>query len=356
MIDIALPALVTVFAWWFSTGVILLLDRLRPETFRRSMAWATAVLAAALSGLWLVAGETTPAAAYVGFFCGLAVWGWIELSFLTGIITGPRREGCPAGARGVRRFGAALAAILWHEVAILLGAALVLALSWGQPNQVGAWTFMILWVMRQSAKLNIFLGARNTGRAFLPEHLRYIGTYFRSRPMNMLFPFSVTAGTLFCTWLFHRALAPGATAFDVVAAGLLGTLAALAVLEHWFLMLPLRIEALWRWAMECRAARGASAARSAAWEPGRAAPCDAERLGRLLDDVADGAYGRVERLHGTLPATTGWLRFQIAEGRSSVERLAPERGLAPHVVAVGPRLDVVRLRAALDACLAPVPA
>lgn len=356
MLEIGLPVLVTVFAWWFSTGVILLLDRLRPETFRRSMAWATAVLAGALFGLWFVAADTTPSAAYIGFFCGLAVWGWIELSFLTGVITGPRREGCPPGAKGMRRLGAAIGAILWHEIAILVGAVVVLALTWGQPNQVAAWTFMILWVMRQSAKLNIFLGARNTGKAFLPDHLRYIGTYFRTRPMNMLFPVSVTAGTLFCAWLFHRALAPGATAFDIAAAGMLGTLAALAVLEHWFLMLPLRIEALWRWAMERRAARKAVGARTAAWESGLSAPCDAERLGRLLDDVADGAYGRVEKLHGMLPAATGWLRFDIADGQSCVERLAPARGLAPRVVAVGPRQDLARLRAALDACLAPVPA
>lgn len=355
MAEIGLPALATVFAWWFSTGLILLLDGLRRETFRRSMAWATAFLVAALSGLWQVAADTSVAGAYVGFVCGLAVWGWIELSFLTGFITGPRREPCPPGLAGPRRVVAAIAAILWHEAAIIAGAVLVLWLSWGQPNQVGAWTFMILWVMRQSTKINIFLGARNTGENFLPNHLRYIGSYFRTRPMNLLFPFSITASTLFCAWLFHRAVVPGATPFDVTAASILGTLAALAVLEHWFLMLPLPFEALWRWAMDQRRA-ARPGPRIASWESGFSAPCDADSLGRLLEDVAIGVYGRVERLHGTLRSGSGWLRFDLAGGRALVERITPIGDLAPRVVAVGATRDLARLRAALEACLRPAPA
>lgn len=355
MAEIGLPALATVFAWWFSTGLILLLDGLRRETYRRSMAWATAVLAAALWGLWRVAADTSVAGAYLGFVCGLAVWGWIELSFLTGFITGPRREPCPPGLAGPRRVMAAIAAILWHEAAIIAGAVLVLWLSWGQPNQVGAWTFLILWVMRQSTKVNIFLGARNTGEKFLPDHLRYIGSYFRTRPMNLLFPFSVTAATLFCAWLFHRAAAPGATPFDVAAAGILGTLAALAVLEHWFLMLPLPFEALWRWAMDRRDAPGPGP-RTASWESGFSASCDADSLGRLLEDVALGVYGQVDRVHGTLRSGSGWLRFDLSGGRALVERIAPMADLAPRVVAVGATRDLVRLRAALEACFRPAPA
>ena len=355
MAEMVLPALATVFAWWLSTGLILLLDGLRRETFRRSMASASAVLVAALLGLWQVAPEPSVGGAYIGFLCGLSVWGWIELAFLTGFITGPRREPCPPGLSGPRRVAAAIAAILWHEAAIIVGAALVLWLSWGQPNQVGAWTFMILWVMRQSTKLNIFLGARNTGENFLPDHLRYIGTYFRTRPMNLLFPFSVTASTLFCAWLFHRAAAPGATPFDVTAASILGTLAALAVLEHWFLMLPLPFEALWRWAMDRRGKTG-PAPRIASWESGFSAPCDADSLGRLLEDVALGAYGRVDRLHGTLRSGSGWLRFDLAGGRALVERITPIGEPAPRVVAVGATRDLARLRTALEACLKPAAA
>lgn len=355
MAEIGLPVLVTIFAWWFSTGLILLLDRLKRETFVRSMGWASGALVAALSGVWWLADDTSIAGAYLGFVCGLAVWGWIELAFLTGFITGPRRTPCPAGLTGPRRVVAAIGVILWHEFAIIAGVLALLALSWEAANQVALWTFMILWVMRQSTKLNIFLGARNTGEVFLPEHLRYIGTYFRSRPMNVLFPFSVTAATLFCAWLFHRALLHGATPFDVTAASLLGTLAALAVLEHWFLMMPLPSEALWRWAMDRRGV-ASSPPRAMAWEAGLAEPCDADSFGRLLADVADGAYGKVESLQGTLRSEAGWVAFEIADGRATLRPLTPAGDTAPRVMAVGTSSDLARLRAAIQACLRPVAA
>lgn len=356
MAAIGIPVLVTVFAWWFSTGLILLLDGLRRETFRRSMAFATAFLVAALAGIWGLRDEASVAGAYLGFLCGLAVWGWIELSFLTGVITGPVRTPCPPGLSGVRRVLAAIGVILWHELAIIGGAAAILALSWGAANHVAAWTFAILWVMRQSTKINIFLGARNTGEVFLPDHLRYIGSYFRHRSMNLLFPVSVMAATLFCAWLFHHAFMAGATPFDVTAASLLGTLAALAVLEHWFLMMPLPIERLWRWAMDRREAAGRAAPRMAAWESGLSAPCDADRLGRLLTDVADGAYGPVESLRGTLRSPSGWVQFDMSEGRARLASVTQGANAAPRVVAVGATGDLMRLRAALLACLRPVAA
>ena len=37
-----------------------------------------------------------------------------------------------------------------------------------QPNQVATWTFALLWVMRLSAKFNLFLGVRNRGEEFGP--------------------------------------------------------------------------------------------------------------------------------------------------------------------------------------------
>jgi putative photosynthetic complex assembly protein 2 len=356
MVEIGLPALATIFAWWFSTGLILLLDGLRRETFRRSMAFATVFLLTALSGIWAVREEATVAGAYLGFLCGLAVWGWIELSFLTGMITGPVRTPCPPGLTGPRRVVAAIGAILWHEFAIIAAAAVLVLLSWDAPNQVAVWTFMILWVMRQSTKINIFLGARNTGEVFLPDHLRYIGSFFRHRSMNLLFPVSVMASTLFCAWLFHHAFKAGATPFEVTSASLLGTLAALAVLEHWFLMMPLPIERLWRWAMDRREAAGRPAPRVAAWESGLSAPCDADRLGRLLNAVADGAYGEVESLRGTLRSASGWVQFDLAEGRARVATITPAANAAPRVVAVGATSDLMRLRAALIACLRPAAA
>ena len=42
------------------------------------------------------------------------------------------------------------------------------------------------------AKLNLFLGVPNLSVEFLPPHLGYLASYFSNKPMNLLFPASVT--------------------------------------------------------------------------------------------------------------------------------------------------------------------
>jgi len=239
------PALAVLLVWWSATGLILLLDSLPRRTFGRSLTAASALAAAALFGLAATSGAATPANAYAAFACAVAVWGWQELAFLTGYVTGPRRHGCPPGCDGTRHFVHAVEAILYHEFAIAACAAAVVLLTWGEPNQVGTWTFLVLWVMRQSAKLNLFLGVRNPGTEFLPPHLRYLASYFRRRPMNLLFPISVAVPAAVLVLIVQTGLAPGATEFDATAAALVGTLVALAILEHLLLVLPLPASLLW---------------------------------------------------------------------------------------------------------------
>lgn len=254
MLDIALPALFALFVWWFSTGAILWLDGLPRRTYPRSMAAASVVQAGAYWGLADSSGDASVLGAYCAFSCGLLAWAWQEMAFLMGFATGPSRAACPPDAVGFRRFTLALRAILYHELAIIAGAVAVVAVTWGQPNQIGTWTYLLIWAMRQSAKLNVFLGARNLNEQFLPPHLRYLGSFFLRRPMNLLFPFAVTAATLLTAGLFHVALAPSASDFQAAGFTFLGTLAALATLEHWFLVLPIPAEALWNWGLRSRAA------------------------------------------------------------------------------------------------------
>ncbi len=247
-----LPILFTLFLWWFSTGAILFLDGLPRHTFRWSLGGATIVLVVALYALKITAADRGVAGAYCAFTGALLVWGWLEMSFLMGFITGPRTTACPIGSQGWRRATHAIEAILYHEFALLAGALLVAAVSWQAPNQVGLWTFAVLWVSRQSAKLNIFLGARNLSEEFLPDHLRYLQSYFTRRTMNLLFPLSVTVGTIASVMLWQTALddaVPEATATGI---SFLATLLTLAVLEHWFLMLPIPSGALWDWGMRSR--------------------------------------------------------------------------------------------------------
>jgi len=291
MADFGLPALYALFIWWFSTGAILWLDGLPARTYRWSMLGATMVLVGALCGLAASSADDSVLGAYCAFSCGLLIWGWQEMAFLMGYATGPVKAPCPPDARGWRRFVLALQAILHHQIAILAGAVAVVVATWGQPNQIGTWTYLLIWGMRQSAYINVFLGARNLNEQFLPDHLRYLGSFFLARPMNLLFPFAVTAATLLTALLFHRALAAGASDFEAAGFTFLGTLAALATLEHWFLVLPIPAEALWKWGMRSRrdAAGGPVEGVVAAAAPSMAPALAPDRLRRLRPDAATAA-------------------------------------------------------------------
>jgi len=248
------PVAFTIFVWWFSTGAILYLDGLPRRTFPWTMLAATGVLALAMYGLYSTASDTRVIAAYVAFGCAIMVWAWQEIAFLLGYVTGPMRSHCPAQARGWKRAGWALLAVLHHELALVALALAVAILTWGGENQTGWWTFLVLWVMRQSAKLNIFLGARNLSESFLPAHLKYLQSYFRRRTMNALFPFSVVGSGLVAVLTWQAAVADGVTAFDAVALTFAATLLTLALVEHIFMMLPLPSEKLWSWGMRSRGA------------------------------------------------------------------------------------------------------
>jgi putative photosynthetic complex assembly protein 2 len=249
MTDHALAALFVLVVWWFSTGAILWVDGLPRWTFRFSLAGATVLALGALYGLLATSRTPTTGAAYLAFTCALGVWGWHELAFLLGVVTGPRKEPCPPDARGWRRFVYATAAIIHHEVALAATLLLIAALTWGEPNQVGTLTFLVLWVMRLSAKVNVFLGVRNLATEFIPEHLRYLLSYFRRAKLNPLMPFSLVVGTAVVVRFVAEATDGEATAFVLVGKTLLATILGLAVIEHLFLALPVPDALLWRWAL-----------------------------------------------------------------------------------------------------------
>ncbi len=248
-----LPALFALFVWWFSTGAIMYLDGLPRRTFKYSMIGATLLLAASLYGLWATRSDTSLAGAYLAFTCGLLAWGWQEISFYMGFVTGPRSAPCPEGCRGWRHFGHAIETSLWHELAIIAAAVAVVALTWHGGNQIGVCTFLVLWWMHQSAKLNVFLGVRNLNEEFLPEHLGFLRSFLTKKSMNLLFPVSITVSTVILVYLIDAAVDPAATSFQKAGFCFVATLMALAILEHWLLMLPLPAAALWGWSLKSRA-------------------------------------------------------------------------------------------------------
>jgi putative photosynthetic complex assembly protein 2 len=248
MTEFAVPGAYAVMVWWFTTGVILFLDGLPRTTFRWSMGTATLLLPVAGYLVYSGGNDLNVAGAYTAFTCAILIWGWLEMSFLMGFITGPRTHACLERCSGWRHFLHASQAIIYNEIATLAGAALIGLATWQAPNRVALWTYLILWTMRLSAKLNLFFGVPNLGDKFLPPHLQYLKGFFRKRSMNFLFPLSVTASTVGVWILFQRYLAAD-DAFNATGYALIVSLLALAVLEHWFMVLPLPSEKMWKWAM-----------------------------------------------------------------------------------------------------------
>ena len=247
-LDLGLVVVFACVAWWASTGLILLLIGGPERTYRWSMLGGVLAALAGLAAVVATSGVTTRESAIVAFLAAIALWGVVEMAFLMGYVVGPRREACPPRTPGALRFRFAATALAYHELAL---AAVLVLLAWlvrGEPNQTALHLFALLWVMRLSTKLNIFLGVCNASESFLPRRIAYLASYFRKAPMNPLFPLSITLSTAAVVGLALASLQPGASAHTATSAVLLATFAALAVIEHWLLVLPLPTMALWPWA------------------------------------------------------------------------------------------------------------
>ncbi len=242
-----MPLVCSIAVWWLSTGLILrLVDGVGPGRQARGLAVASLALVIGLAGVGLTRDATTPLGAYLAFVSALLVWSWQEITFLVGLVTGPNRQPCPE-VKGWTRAWQAFRAIAHHEAAlVLLGAAVILP-SWDAPNPVASQTFLVLWAMRLSAKLNLFLGVKNFYESFLPPSLHYLLTYFSRRSFNLFFPISLGLAILVAVFFWEQAWL-GESAYEITASSLVASLLALAILEHLLLVLPIRPERLWRWA------------------------------------------------------------------------------------------------------------
>ena len=247
MSALALPLLFATVLWFVATGVVLWLDRLPRTTWPTSIVAATVASGFAMAGVIATAPLTGPAAAYAAFACALVIWGWHELSFLMGFVTGPNRAACPDGARGWRRFRLAAATLIHHEIAMAATVVVLAAATWGQPNQTATLTFVLLFVMRLSAKLNVFAGVPHLSTDMMPDHMRYLASYFRVRPPGLTFALSTLGVIVLAAVLADLAL----RSHGGVATGyaLAFALVLLALVEHAFLVVPWRDSRLFRWAL-----------------------------------------------------------------------------------------------------------
>ena len=245
-----IAALVALFAWWFSTGAILWVVRKADNQGPHGHFWATVMGVPFLgAGMWLLTESLTATGlggAYAAFGSALLIWGWIELAFLTGVITGPSPHDCPPDSAGLDRFRRAWGTVAYHELLLTASLALIAFASWGAPNRLAFWTFAVLYFARISAKLNLYLGVPKINVEFLPGPLSHLPSHFRHATINALFPVSITALSFaVACWLerIYSAATPAAAA----GFALLAALTALALLEHWLMVLRLPDEKLWRW-------------------------------------------------------------------------------------------------------------
>jgi putative photosynthetic complex assembly protein 2 len=229
--------------WALSTAVIFYLDSLPTKTFPWSMAAATLVLVASFYAMWLLKTDTSIFGVATSFAAGLLAWGWTEMALYMGFVTGPRKQRCAEGCSGVEHFGHAVSANLWHEIVVIFFAGLI----WVNGNTTATWCFVMLWLMHLSARLNVFLGVRNVSAEFVPKHMDVLKSFLRKRNMNPLFPFSCAALLVLTIYL---AVQP--QRFPITLAT---TLAAIGLLEHLLLMLPLPIERMWHWSLSRQARR-----------------------------------------------------------------------------------------------------
>jgi len=250
---LAIAVTYVLFVWWFSTGAVLLLVGLSARHEMLLKIGAVALAAASLAGIAASSGNTGATDAYSAFTCAILLWGAIEISLLAGWITGPRPERCPGGVAGADRVGFALQAIAYHELLLIAAAGLVFASTSGAPNQLGWWTFAALLVLRQSAKINLFLGVRTLNDELMPSQVDFLRSYFARKPMNWLFPVSVTAATSAAVFLAVAGMTANST-FEGLAFALLAVLVALGALEHWFMVLPVSVTDLWRWSVRSKPA------------------------------------------------------------------------------------------------------
>ncbi|MEO0617961.1 MAG: putative photosynthetic complex assembly protein PuhE [Pseudomonadota bacterium] len=254
MSNFLLPVCAVVLAWWLSTGVILMLARAEGRLGQGGFIAMTVAAVCALGALPLLSREMTDVGVYGGFAAALIIWGWHELAFLRGVITGVRRSRMPHGLAGWSRFRAAFETVVHHELALVATLGLVwllghLGVGYSGENFTVLGVLTILWAMRISAKLNIFLGVPSAAEDFLPHHLAYLKSYFRISRISPLMPFSIAAS---CAAAIILGVALGDAASGSATATSLTlclTLVLLGLLEHLMLALPLSETALWRWAM-----------------------------------------------------------------------------------------------------------
>ena len=239
------------FLWWFLTGIILVIVNWadnRGEKYHKYVTIALLpFLGAGFYGFVHSVTDTSISGAYFSFLSSLCIWGWLELAFLAGIITGPNRAVKPSGLNGFKRFWLAWTSIAYAEVMLILVLLVLFLFSAGYPNWIGLLTFVVLYVARLSAKLNLFFGVPKINIEFLPASVNHLASHFKISRTSWFFPVSILFLIGLLIYWFNNLRLSSESSSEIIGFCFLFTLTTLALLEHLFMVVSFPDAALWRW-------------------------------------------------------------------------------------------------------------
>jgi len=229
--------------WWLGTGLVLVLQqRLNSASRLNKIALACATLVS-LSGIYITSTSLSESAQFFGFTSAVVLWGCIELSYYLGFITGLHCRPCPENVTTWKRFRLALGASIWHELLVLSLGFILIVSQHDAINTIGLNTYLVLWLMRWSAKLNLFLGVPNFSTAWFPERLEHVASYIKTGSISPFYFISVLGASTIVVQLLHKA-----NQIDVQHPYLYimpAVLLILAVVEHLFMVVPFQDLKMW---------------------------------------------------------------------------------------------------------------
>ena len=244
---------VVLFLWWFLTGIILYTAKRLDLGDSKTRFTVVIVTLPLFFSAWYFYFRCLDGMSYTDIFCSfiasLFIWGWVELTFLTGVVAGiPLLEKKEMGRESEReRFINGFRSIALNECLLISCLFLMAALSIGKGNNFGLTTFLILYVARVSAKLNLFFGVPYINLHFLTAPLKHIATFCKVAPIGFFFIASTIMLSLMFLFLVGFTLAAESMSELQFGYLLLSTLSGLAVLEHLFMALPFKDARLWNW-------------------------------------------------------------------------------------------------------------
>ena len=235
-------------SWWVSTGAIIWAvnqaDRATNGAHRVLCLASVPLFILGAAFLAIARSDQSAGGQYLAFFGALMVWGWIEISLLTGTITGPNKGPCPNGLTGWARFKTAFQTVAYHDIGLFLCLIAITIAHLGATNITGLAAFAVLFAARVMAQLNLYLGVQRVHVEFLPKPVRHLATYFTKGRVTGFYAASVTILSIAFGWSLAQIVATQSLGYVLV-----GTLIFLALLEHLFMVVPLPDQKLWAWVL-----------------------------------------------------------------------------------------------------------